>query len=70
MVEALVDFMDQVEGDLNRRLAVLAILYYRRFTISNSPYTALTEIEQRMRCSSRDGRDVTTVVSGEKRVHH
>src|SRR3954471_7234894 len=25
-----VDFMDQVQGELNRRLAVLAVLYYKR----------------------------------------
>lgn len=43
-----VDFMDQVEGDLNRRLAVLAILYYRRRMYPDSPEVDLAEIEQRM----------------------
>ena len=43
-----VDFMDQAEGDLNRRLAVLAILYYRRRMYPDAPEVDLTEIEQRM----------------------
>ena len=43
-----VDFMDQVQGDLNRRLAVLAILYYRRRMYPDTPEVDLTEIEQRM----------------------
>ena len=54
-----VDFMDQVEGDLNRRLAVLAILYYRRRMNPNSPEVTLTEIEQRMGFP-RDYLDFTT----------
>jgi hypothetical protein len=40
--------MDQVQGDLNRRLAVLAILYYRRRMYPDSPEVNLTEIEERM----------------------
>jgi hypothetical protein len=43
-----VDFMDQAQGDLNRRLAVLAILYYRRRMYPDTPEVDLTEIEQRM----------------------
>ena len=43
-----VDFMDQVEGDLNRRLAVLTILYYRRRMYPDSPEVTLAEIERRM----------------------
>lgn len=43
-----VDFMDQVQGDLNRRLAVLAILYYRRRMYPDTPEVTLTEIEDRM----------------------
>jgi curved DNA-binding protein CbpA len=43
-----VDFMDQTEGDLNRRLAVLAILYYRRRMYPNKPEVDLAEIEERM----------------------
>jgi curved DNA-binding protein CbpA len=47
-MSSTVDFMDQVEGDQNRRLAVLAILYYRRRMYPDSPEVELTEIEQRM----------------------
>jgi curved DNA-binding protein CbpA len=54
-----IDFMDQVEGDLNRRLAVLAILYYRRRIYPNSPEVSLAEIEQRMGFP-RDYLDFTT----------
>ena len=54
-----VDFMDRAEGDLNRRLAVLAILYYRRRIYPNSPEVSLAEIEQRMGFP-RDYLDFTT----------
>lgn len=47
-MSATVDFMDQVEGDLNRRLAVLAILYYRRRMYPSNPEVDLAEIERRM----------------------
>ena len=40
--------MDQVEGDQNRRLAVLAILYDRRRVHPNEPEVSLGEIERRM----------------------
>ena len=43
-----VDFMDEMEGELNRRLAVLAVLYYRRRTNSTYPEVPLSEIEERM----------------------
>lgn len=45
---ATVDFMDALDGEVNRRLAVLAILYYRRRTTPSSPEVALGEIEDRM----------------------
>lgn len=45
---AEVDFMDALDGELNRRLAVLAVLYYRRRTNSALPEVALSEIEGRM----------------------
>ena len=54
-----VDFMDQAEGDLNRRVAVLAILYYRRRMYPNNPEVSLNEIEQRMGFP-RDYLDFTT----------
>jgi DnaJ domain len=43
-----IDFMDQMEGELNRRMAVLAVLYYRRRTSPNLPDVSLAEIEERM----------------------
>jgi curved DNA-binding protein CbpA len=54
-----VDFMDQAEGDLNRRVAVLAILYYRRRMYPHKPEVSLNEIEQRMGFP-RDYLDFTT----------
>ncbi len=47
-MSSTVDFMDQVEGDLNRRLAVLTILYYRRRLYPDRPEVSLAEIEKRM----------------------
>ena len=47
-LSSTIDFMDQVEGDQNRRLAVLAILYYRRRMYPDTPEVSLPEIEQRM----------------------
>ena len=58
-MSSTVDFMDQVEGDLNRRLAVLSILYYRRRIYPNSPEVSLAEIEERMGFP-RDYLDFTT----------
>ncbi len=65
-MSSTVDFMDQVEGDLNRRLAVLAILYYRRRIYPNSPEVSLAEIEQRMGFP-RDYLDFTTWYLAKKR---
>ena len=45
---ATVDFMDVLDGELNRRLAVLAVLYYRRRTNPAFPQVPLSEIEERM----------------------
>jgi curved DNA-binding protein len=45
---ATVDFMDTFDGEVNRRLAVLAVLYYRRRTTPNYPEVSLAEIEERM----------------------
>lgn len=61
-----VDFMDQADGDLNRRLAVLAILYYRRRMYPNSPEVSLPEIEDRMGFP-RDYLDFTTWYLAKKR---
>jgi curved DNA-binding protein len=45
---ATVDFMDATDGELNRRLAVLAVLYYKRRTSPAFPQIPLSEIEARM----------------------
>jgi curved DNA-binding protein CbpA len=45
---ATIDFMDVMDGELNRRLAVLAVLYNRRRTNPNRPEVPLSEIEDRM----------------------
>src|ERR1700723_595411 len=47
-LSSTVDFMDDIKGELNRRLAVLAVLYYRRRTNPHSPEVGLSEIEKRM----------------------
>jgi hypothetical protein len=43
-----IDFMDSMKGELNRRLALLALLYTRRRTNPSRPEVALAEIEKRM----------------------
>jgi curved DNA-binding protein CbpA len=43
-----VDFMDNMEGELNRRLAVLAVLYHKRRSNTVFPEVSLAEIEERM----------------------
>lgn len=54
-----VDFMDTVDGELNRRLAVLAVLYFRRREHPRLPEVSLAEIEKRMGFP-RDYLDFTT----------
>lgn len=54
-----VDFMDTVEGELNRRLAVLAVLYFKRRANPRAPEVSLAEIERRMGFP-RDYLDFTT----------
>ncbi|HET7103820.1 MAG TPA: J domain-containing protein, partial [Terracidiphilus sp.] len=43
-----IDFMDTLEGEVNRRLAVLAVLYFRRRNNPYAPEVSLAEIEKRM----------------------
>ena len=43
-----IDFLDSVEGELNRRLAVLALLYYQRRRSPGDAEVSLKEIEERM----------------------
>jgi curved DNA-binding protein CbpA len=47
-LSASIDFMDSIEGELNRRLAVLALLYYQRRTNPHTPEVSLAEVEGRM----------------------
>jgi curved DNA-binding protein CbpA len=54
-----IDFMDSLEGETNRRLAVMAVLYFRRRANPNSPEVSLYEIESRMGFP-RDYLDFTT----------
>lgn len=54
-----IDFMDSLEGELNRRLAVLALLYIQRRTNPHNPEVPLNEVERRMGFP-RDYLDFTT----------
>lgn len=54
-----VDFMDDLKGETNRRLAVLAVLYYRRRTNPHNPEVGLPDLEKRMGFP-RDYLDFTT----------
>jgi curved DNA-binding protein CbpA len=54
-----IDFLDSVEGELNRRIAVLAVLYFKRRANPRMPEVTLAEIELRMGFP-RDYLDFTT----------
>ncbi|MGD0220935.1 MAG: J domain-containing protein [Terriglobia bacterium] len=43
-----IDFMDSIGGELNRRLAVLALLYVKRRMNPYTPEVSLNEVEMRM----------------------
>lgn len=43
-----IDFMDNLEGELNRRLAVLAVLYIQRRSNPYHPEVSLLDVEARM----------------------
>lgn len=43
-----IDFMDSLKGELNRRLAILALLYMRRRSSPGTPSVSLAEVEKRM----------------------
>lgn len=58
-LSSTVDFLDQFEGEMNRRLAVLAVLYYRRRNNPQEPSVSLMEIETQMGFP-RDYLDFTT----------
>ena len=63
-----IDFMDNIDGELNRRLAVLALLYIRRRTNPCHPEVSLAEVEVRMGFP-RDYLEFTTWYL-QKKVHH
>lgn len=54
-----IDFMDAMEGETNRRLAVMAVLYFRRRLHPEMPDVSLAELETRMGFP-RDYLDFTT----------
>lgn len=60
-----VDFLDGIEGEVNRRLAVLSILYERRRVNSEHPHVSLVEMEARMGIP-RDYLDFTTWYEGQE----
>jgi curved DNA-binding protein len=43
-----VDFLDGIDGEMNRRLGVLSLLYNRRRTNSRHPHVSLEELEIKM----------------------
>jgi curved DNA-binding protein len=43
-----IDFMDNMEGELNRRLAVLTVLYFQRRSNPYEPQVPFREIEKRL----------------------
>ena len=43
-----IDFMDNMEGELNRRLAILTVLYFQRRTNANHPEVSFRDIERRL----------------------
>jgi hypothetical protein len=47
-LSASIDFMNSIDGELNRRVAVLALLYIQRRTNPYSPEVSLVEVERRM----------------------
>jgi curved DNA-binding protein len=54
-----IDFMDHLDGELNRRVAVLALLYFQRRSNPRFPAVPLAEVERRMGFP-RDYLDFTT----------
>jgi curved DNA-binding protein CbpA len=47
-LSARIDFMDDVDGQLNRRLAVLTVLYFQRRINPNRPEVSFRDIERRL----------------------
>ena len=64
-----IDFMDQLDGELNRRLGVLALLYIQRRTNPVHPEVSLAEIELKMGFP-RDYLEFTMWYLQKKTYHH
>jgi curved DNA-binding protein CbpA len=47
-ISSSIDFMDGIQGEVNRRLALLSVLYRRRRISSQDPEVSLAEAESRM----------------------
>jgi curved DNA-binding protein CbpA len=47
-LSAQIDFMDTLEGELNRRLALMTVLYFQRRTNPNKPEVSFRDIESRL----------------------
>src|SRR4051812_43308090 len=45
-LSSTIDFMDDLEGEVNRRLAILAVLYHRRRASPSMPEVSLAQIEE------------------------
>ncbi len=58
-LSAEIDFMDHLDGEMNRRVAVLALLYFQRRSNPRFPEVPLAEVEKRMGFP-RDYLDFTT----------
>jgi hypothetical protein len=43
-----IDYMDGIEGEINRRLAVVSLLYSKRRTCPHDPKVSLADVEKRM----------------------
>jgi len=47
-ISTWIDFMDDIEGEMNRRLALMAVLYFQRRANPYEPEVSLLEVEKRM----------------------
>jgi curved DNA-binding protein len=64
-----IDFLDSLDGEVNRRVALLAVLYYQRRANPRFPEVSLAEIERRMGFP-RDYLDFTTWYLAKKGYVH
>jgi curved DNA-binding protein CbpA len=47
-LSSTIDFMDNVKGELNRRLAILSVLYFQRRSNPYAPEVSFLDIEERL----------------------